>query len=115
MAPDKDRVYLQHIIDEINRIGLFLNNVSKEELLSDDITESHYAIVRSLEIIGEAASKLSADFKSAHTDIPWQIITGMRNKIIHEYMSIDYQVVWETIHNDLPLLKSAVEAILTKG
>lgn len=112
MVQDRDRVYLQHIIEEINRIDIFLADTNMAEFLASDITEIHYAVVRSLEIIGEAATKLSGDLKEKYSQIPWASVVGMRNKIIHEYMSVDYQVVWETVVSDLPQLKVVVEELL---
>lgn len=110
---EKDKVYLQHLIDEVNRISKFLEGVRKEEFVnSQEITEKHYAIVRSLEIIGEAASKVSQNTKDKNEDIPWRLMSDMRNKVIHEYMNVDYDVVWETSVNDLPPLKDKFVQIL---
>ncbi len=112
MVQDKDKVYLQHILDEIYRIDVFLEGKDMDEFLSSDITETHYAVVRSLEIVGEAASKLSSELKEQYPQVPWVSIVGMRNKIIHEYMGVDYEVVWETIKSDLPKLREVVETLL---
>jgi len=70
------------------------------------------AVIRNLEIIGEAATKLSNELKEKYSQVPWASMVGMRNKIIHEYMGVDYQVVWETIVSDLPQLKVVVEELL---
>ncbi len=112
MVQDRDHVYLQHILEEIDRIHLFLADTAMEDFLTSDITETHYAVVRSLEIIGEAATKLSNELKEKYSQVPWASMVGMRNKIIHEYMGVDYQVVWETIVSDLPQLKVVVEELL---
>jgi len=112
MVQDKDKVYLQHILDEIYRIDIFLEGKNMDEFVTSDVTETHYAVVRSLEIVGEAASKLSGKLKDEYPQVPWVSIVGMRNKIIHEYMSVDYQVVWETIKSDLPQLRLAIESLL---
>lgn len=113
---EKDKVYLQHILDETERINKFLKGVNREEFINpQEITETHYAVVRSLEIVGEAASKISSQIKSKHKDIPWRLMSDMRNKIIHEYMNVDYEVVWETAKNDLPPLKSELEQVLSNS
>ena len=65
-----------------------------------------------LKIIGEAASKVSADTRSQNTSIPWQDITGMRNRLIHAYFDVDLDTVWSTVTRDLPVLKAELEKIL---
>ena len=112
MVQDRDKAYLQHILDEIYRIDIFIEGKSMDDLVNSDVTETHYAVVRSLETIGEAASKLSDGLKDDYLQVPWISIVGMRNKIIHEYMSVDYEVVWETIKSDLPKLREVVEILL---
>ncbi len=112
MVQDRDRIYLKHILEEIDRIDVFLADANMQDFLASDITETHYAVVRSLEIIGEAVNKLSSGLREEHSNIPWSVIIGMRNKIIHEYMSVDYEVVWETVTSDLPQLKTIVESLL---
>ena len=112
MVQDKDKVYLQHILDEINRIKEFFYDVEETGFVDSEITEKHYAIVRSLEIIGEAANKVSAELRKNHREVEWNSMIGMRNKIIHEYMNVDYQVVWDTAKIDLPPLKTAIENLL---
>jgi uncharacterized protein with HEPN domain len=70
------------------------------------------SLIRELEIIGEAASKVSSDIRSQHPSIPWQDITGMRNRLIHAYFDVDLDTVWRTVSQDLPILKSNIERIL---
>jgi len=69
------------------------------------------AVVRELEIIGEAAGKLSKNFKSEHPEIPWADIVGMRNRLIHEYFSVDVKLVWQTSQKNVPELKEKLLAI----
>lgn len=113
MVQDKDKVYLQHILDEIDKVENFLYGVEEHAFTVTDTTEKHYAVVRSLEIIGEAATKLSPEFRQAHRDIKWGNIIGMRNRIIHEYLDVDYQIVWDTVQQDLPVLKKALLEIVS--
>ncbi len=73
-----------------------------EEFVKDRKTVK--AIIRSIEVIGEAASKISAQLRAEHPNVPWKQIVGMRNHMIHVYFDIDYQTVWQTVKEDLPLL-----------
>ncbi len=113
MVSDRDKVYLQHILDEIENIKLFLSDVDEELFTDSSVSETNYAVVRGLEIIGEAAARVSRELKIAHPEIKWNSIIGMRNKIIHEYLDVDYQVVWDTTHLDLPELKKAIKKLLS--
>jgi uncharacterized protein with HEPN domain len=70
------------------------------------------SLIRELEIIGEAASKISAETRSQNTSIPWQDISGMRNRLIHAYFDVDLDTVWSTVSRDLPTLKAELEKIL---
>ena len=70
------------------------------------------SLIKELEIIGEAASKVSAEIRTQYGAIPWQDISGMRNRLIHAYFDIDLDVVWTTVTKDLPLLKTELETIL---
>jgi len=72
------------------------------------------AVIRRLEIIGEAARRISDETKSAYQNLPWYEMVGMRNAMIHDYDDVDMVIVWETIQNDLPPLISALESILSK-
>jgi uncharacterized protein with HEPN domain len=70
------------------------------------------AVIRQIEIIGEASKNLTADYKKKHSLIPWRDIVDMRNKLIHEYFGVDKQVVWNTITIDLPQLKNQIANLL---
>jgi len=70
-----------------------------------------YACVRSLEIIGEAAKRIPPEFRKKHPGVAWKEMTGMRDKLIHDYAGVDANVVWKTIKNDLPELKGQIEGI----
>lgn len=107
-----DKIYLEHILDEIYRIEYFLQDWTENEFLTSDITADHYAVVRCLEIIGEAASKVSQEYRNSHPELPWRDMIDMRNKVIHEYLNVEYGVVWKTTTEDLPLLKVQIENIL---
>ena len=78
--------------------------------LHDEILKRAFS--RSLEIIGEAVKKLSDEFKRSHTDVDWKKIAGMRDRIIHDYLGVDYDLVWDVVRNKIPELKSQVEKIM---
>lgn len=106
----QDRVYVQHIFDEID----FLLNESIK-LDYDTFIESEIytrAFSRSLEIIGEAVKSLSSGFKELHPEIEWKKIAGMRDKLIHEYFRVDYEIMWDVIKNKLPNIKNNIERFL---
>jgi uncharacterized protein with HEPN domain len=99
-----DRVRLQHMLDAANEALTFIQGKIRADLDNDRMLV--LSLVRELEIIGEAASKVSADTRSQNTLIPWEDITGMRNRLIHAYFDVDLDVVWNTVTKDLPLFES---------
>jgi uncharacterized protein with HEPN domain len=107
---DNNRVYLSHILDAIEKIEGYLSGKSYKDLFQDSMLLD--AVVRELEIIGEAANNISLEFCQQHLSIPWQSMTGMRNRLIHEYFGVDRKVVWDTCQIDLPPLKRQVLQLL---
>ena len=104
---EKDRIYVLHILDEIDAIEQFVAGTSFEEFVADLKTSK--AVERSLEIVGEAAKNLSEEFCRNEHGIPWRDIAGIRDKIIHHYFDVDHSIVWDVIQNDLPKLKTVLE------
>jgi len=102
----RDKVYLEHILDAISNIEKFIEGIEKEDFFSN--IEKQYAVLRGLEIIGEAAKNLSEKLKSRYPQIPWKEIAGMRDKLIHQYFGVDLNLVWETIKTKLPELKTQI-------
>jgi len=100
----KDKAYLKDILDAISDIEVFITNVNEAEFYKNK--EKKYAVVRALEIIGEAAKNLSKELRSKHKEIPWKEIAGMRDKLIHWYFGIKWELVWETVKNKIPELKN---------
>lgn len=107
----RDSVYLRHTQDAISKIESYVS-VGRDVF----ITTSHWqdAVVRQLEIIGEATKRISDELRSKHTDIPWRRIAGMRDVLIHDYLGVDLSAVWEVTQHDLPQLKQKIEVILKK-
>lgn len=104
-----DRVYLLHIRDAIQNILNYTED-GRDSFFADRKTQD--AVVRNLEIIGEATKHLSQRFKDAHPDISWKPIAGMRDKLIHDYFGINLQLVWDVVERDLPTLKRKVAQLL---
>ena len=91
---------LAHMRDAANEAVSFIANLSYEEFVSDRIRQ--YAVIRAIEIIGEAGANVTQDYRAAHPDIPWQAIIGMRNHLIHAYFDINISLTWQTVMEDLP-------------
>jgi uncharacterized protein with HEPN domain len=106
---NKDLIFIEHILDSISAIGSFSINLTRGELASNRLKQS--AIVREIEVIGEAVKNLSSNLKTHHKDIEWKNIIGTRDKMIHHYFGLDLDVIWLIIKNDLPILKSQLESI----
>ena len=99
----RDKAYLKDMLDAISDIEVFIGNINEAEFFKNK--EKKYAVVRALEIIGEAAKNLSKELRAKHKEIPWKEITGMRDKLIHWYFGIKWELVWETVKNKVPELK----------
>ena len=103
--------YLKHIQDECSYILSVVNeNFTKEDFLGDETIKR--AIVRSLEIIGEATKKIPADFKVKYDSIQWKNMAGMRDRLIHDYMGINYTIVWDVVKNKIPDLYDQIKSVL---
>ncbi|PUA30998.1 MAG: hypothetical protein B9J98_08250 [Candidatus Terraquivivens tikiterensis] len=106
----RDKAYLKHVLDVISNIEKFIEGIEKEDFLSN--VEKQYAVLRGLEIIGEAVKNLSEELKAKHPKIPWKEIAGMRDKLIHQYFGVNLDLVWETIKTKLPELKTQISRII---
>src|SRR3989338_10787006 len=93
-------VFAKHILESIGAINIFLGNLSKTELERDRLRQS--AVIRELEVIGEAVKNLPEDVTKKHSNILWKQIAGIRDKLIHHYFGVDLDIVWQTIKKDLP-------------
>jgi uncharacterized protein with HEPN domain len=106
----KDNAYLEDILVAAQAIRRFTNGVSREAFKANE--EKHEAVNRKLEIIGEAARRLSPEAKNLFSEVPWALVTAMRNILIHDYDDVDLDVVWDTTQRDLPPLIARLEAHL---
>ena len=108
--------YLAHITEAIDRIHQYVENMTELTFLQDPKTQD--AVVRNFEIMGEAAHKIElhhAAFAAQHPEVPWALMYTMRNRVAHGYFKVDYALVWNTIHADLPELRALVAALLADG
>jgi uncharacterized protein with HEPN domain len=98
-----DSIYIDHILNSLNRILDYISGKDRESFEADLVTQD--AVVRQLEIIGEATKRVSKEFRSKHPDIPWSDMAGMRDVLIHDYIDVDFGIVWKTASEDIPNLK----------
>ena len=102
---------LKHILDECQYLQRIINSgLSKDELLQDETLKR--AVARSLEIIGEATKKIPADIKLQWNSINWKSMAGMRDRLIHDYMGINYSIVWDVIKNKIPELSVQIRQVI---
>ena len=105
-----DTVYLQHVLDAINTVEEYLQDVNEEKFKATRLLQD--GAIRQIEIIGEAVRHISNDIRKTYPEIPWQDIAGMRDKLIHDYFGVDIEKVWDTTQQDLHVLKDQVIGIL---
>ena len=104
-----DWVYIEHILESIGKIEDFTREISRIEFDRNVMIQD--AVIRNIEIIVEATKKISKLLTESHQEIPWSEMAGMRDKLIHDYLDVDIDVVWKTIEIDLPLLKEMISRI----
>jgi len=106
----KDDAWLLDILLAARRVLDFTKNTSQQEFFQNELMQN--AVMRQLEIIGEAARKLSTETTSAHPEVPWQSLIGMRNRLIHEYFRIRLERVWDTVRDDIPELIRLIKPLV---
>lgn len=104
-----DLAFIEHILLCIEKIQEYTKNLTAQDFNNNELIQD--AVIRNIEIIGEATKKISRDLKSQYREIPWKEMTGMRDKLIHDYFGVDVDVVWKTVNEDIPYLKSLIENI----
>lgn len=106
------RMYLEDIQTAMRRIAEYIEGLSFADFKRDYKTVD--AVIRNFEIIGEAAKNLPSDFKQKHSEIPWDEMYLLRNKVSHEYFGVDYEIIWDVASNYLPENRNQIELILSK-
>jgi uncharacterized protein with HEPN domain len=107
------RVYLKDILDALESIEKFVQDMGFEEFKRDDKTVS--AVIRKFEIVGEATKQIPEEIKKKSPQTPWKEMAGMRDRLIHFYFGVDYQLVWTAIKERIPRVKVSIEKILKEG
>jgi uncharacterized protein with HEPN domain len=105
-----DTVYLRHILDAIKTVDGYLSGVSETKFKATSLLQD--GAIRQIEIIGEAVRHVSKDLRRTYSEIPWQDIAGMRDKLIHDYFGVDIEKIWLTAQEDLPVLKEQIMGIM---
>ena len=105
-----DHVFLLHVRDALREAREFVEGEDYESFLENRMLQN--AVMRSFEVVGEAARRISPEFSQAHPEIPWRLMGDFRNKLIHDYFSLDIEVVWKTATEDAPVLLSQVEGLV---
>lgn len=102
--------YLRHILDEAAYLMSETQGLDKDEFMRDETRKR--AFVRSLEVVGEAVKNVPDDFRQKHSHVEWRALAGMRDRLIHGYFGIDYDIVWDVVMNKVPVLRQEIEAIV---
>lgn len=101
-----DKVYLKHILDSISRIEEYTEGLGHDGFKKNNLVQD--AVVRQIEIIGEATKRISEGYREKHPDVAWKKMAGMRDKLIHGYLGVDLDAVWDTVKKDIPDLKTKI-------
>ena len=115
MSRDQQRLraYLNHIIEAINRIEKYIENIDEVEFLTNELVQD--AIIRNLEVIGEASKnieKFYPEYTQKNSDVPFSLAYEMRNAVAHGYFKIDYEIVWKTLERDIPEFEQTILVLL---
>lgn len=104
--------YLKDISDAMTKAQIFVADMSYEEFIKDD--KSAFAVIRALEIIGEATKHIPDEFRKENPDVPWKELAGIRDILIHRYFGVDLETVWTVVKEEIPLFRPLLEKILKK-
>lgn len=104
-----DAVYLNHILEAVERI---LAYAPEARATFDEDVKTQDAVIRNLQVVGEAAKKVSAATRAAHPEIPWKNMTGLRDRVVHDYFGVSLDIVWDVIENHLLALRDSLRGII---
>ncbi len=105
-------IFIEHILDSIEKIEMFIKGVSKENFQKN--IQLQDALIRRIEVIGEAVKNLPKEFRNKYKNVPWADISGMRDKLTHHYFGVDLEIVWKSVNEEIPELKKYIKEILEK-
>ena len=103
----REEVFLRHIAEEIEEQ---CSAIAYDDLIHDEVLKR--SVLRSIEVIGEAAKNLPPPFREAHPEVPWKAMAGMRDRLIHAYFSVDWEIVWDVLTHEIPAQKPLIRALL---
>lgn len=103
-----DRVYVEHILECIQNIEEFTSE-GREAFMNSKLIQA--GVIRNLEVVGEATKRVSIDLRNSHPEIPWKKMSGLRDVLIHDYMGVDIDLIWNVVIKELPTLKQQLQAI----
>jgi len=113
MLPERDAVFIAQMIEAAQAALDFTEGLGKETVLDTRVVS--FAMVRAVQLVGQAARNVSDDVRAVNPDIPWHQIIGMRNVVVHDYADVDLALVWKTVRQDLPPLIARLRAVLDEA
>ena len=112
MAKHNDLVYLEHVMDAIGKIEEYITGIDEAKFKSTSLIQD--GVIRQIEIIGEALRNVSREFREKYSYLPWDDAIGMRDKLIHWYFGVDWEIVWDVVINEIPKLKEQVKKLIVE-